>query len=144
MFNLMREAGIFLVFQGERFYHELQNSCDYDFCSEFNGLRGRDYLVETAIQNGRHDLAACDRYIYHVVQKFFDFDSEYQQVTESTKISEVINNSLFGSYGRLIFPVHTALINNILIDKSSPHAKILTLYDQQRGWRNGRRVRLRI
>ncbi|MBQ6910081.1 MAG: hypothetical protein IJQ29_08170 [Synergistaceae bacterium] len=61
------------------------------------------------IQDGRHDLTACEMYIYHGLQKFFGSSSHspsYQTVNESTKIKDVINNSLFGDYGRLIFPVN--------------------------------------
>lgn len=64
------------------------------------------------IQDGRHDLMACEMYIYHGLQKFFnsgsDYESQSQQVTESTKISDVINNPLFGNYGRFIFPLNSS------------------------------------
>ena len=65
------------------------------------------------IQDGKHDLMACEMYIYHGLQKFFKSDSDTnsetksEQVTESTKISDVINNPLFGDYGRLIFPLNS-------------------------------------
>lgn len=60
------------------------------------------------IQDGRHDLTACEIYIYHGLQKFFAASSLLQKVTETTKISDVINNPLFGNYGGLIFPLNSS------------------------------------
>lgn len=56
----------------------------------------------------RHDLTACEMYIYHGLQKFFAASSLLQKVTETTKISDVINNPLFGNYGGLIFPLNSS------------------------------------
>ena len=60
------------------------------------------------IQDGGHDLTVCEMYIYHGLQKFFAASSLLQKVTETTKISDVINNPLFGNYGGLIFPLNSS------------------------------------
>jgi len=76
-------------------------------------------LYYAIIQGGKHNLMACEMYIYHALQKFFPpsveqdkkkmkitKNTEVTEFTENTKISDVINNPLFGDYGRLIFPLN--------------------------------------
>ena len=71
------------------------------------------------IQDGRHDLTACEMYIYHGLQKFFAASPLLQKVTENTKISDVINNPLFGDYGRLIFPLNSSYYGGDTLGKLS-------------------------
>ena len=62
------------------------------------------------LQDGRHDPIACET-MYHALRVFFGKQSggtsTVNTVTESTKISEVINNPAFGDYGRFLFPLNT-------------------------------------
>ena len=59
---------------------------------------------------GYHDLDAVQEYLYNALPLFFRDESEVQKMetawyTEATPVSEVMNDSAFGDYGRLIFPV---------------------------------------
>lgn len=57
------------------------------------------------LQDGRHDLIACEAYMFHGLPEFFG-GKETAVITEDTRISDVINNPAFGDYGRLLFPVN--------------------------------------
>ena len=67
------------------------------------------------LQDGRHDLTACETYMYHALQVFFgkasggtsEVNTPAKKVTESTKISDVINDPVFGDYGMYIFPLNS-------------------------------------
>ncbi len=64
------------------------------------------------LQDGRHDLIACETYMYHALQVFFGGTQQnggtpaITRATTSTRITEVINHPAFGNYGRLLFPLN--------------------------------------
>jgi acetyl esterase/lipase len=59
-------------------------------------------------QGGRHDFNAVWEFVYNALPQFFP--SEQQDMNQTyyirqTRIGDVMNDAVFGSYGRLIFPV---------------------------------------
>ena len=58
------------------------------------------------IQDGRHDLIACEMYIYHALQTFFKSSEILPMATVNTEINDVINDPAFKGYGRFIFPLN--------------------------------------
>ena len=58
---------------------------------------------------GYHDFNAVQEYLYNALPLFFRSDDSAQENTSSytadTPISDVINDPVFGDWGRLIFPV---------------------------------------
>ena len=59
-------------------------------------------------QGGRHDFNAVWEFVYHALPQFFPSQEQNMNqtyYTRQTRISDVMNDAAFGSYGRLIFPV---------------------------------------
>ena len=73
------------------------------------------------IEGGRHDIDACERYLYHAVQNFFGNQGgvhlEYEPVTRSTLVRDVINEPAFEDYGRLLFPVDLSIPDNMTLEE---------------------------
>ena len=62
---------------------------------------------------GYHDFNAVQEYLYNALPLFFPVQQERipektEPFTKSTSISDVMNHSAFGNYGRLIFPVNSS------------------------------------
>lgn len=68
-----------------------------------------DNLHYAIIQGGRHDIDACERYLYHALQNFFGDQEgarmEFEPVTRATLVRDVMDDPVFGEAGRLLFPV---------------------------------------
>lgn len=66
------------------------------------------------LQDGQHDLTACETYMYHALQIFFgkasggasEVNTPSHTVTASTRISEVISKPALQNYGRFLFPLN--------------------------------------
>ena len=61
-------------------------------------------------EGGRHDFNAVWEFCYHALQFFFpptNTETMTNYYTRQTRISDVMNDPVFGDYGRLIFPVNT-------------------------------------
>lgn len=67
------------------------------------------------IEGGRHDMAACERYLYHALQDFFG-GRTFSPVTRTTSVQTVISDPVFGDYGRLIFPVDRPLRDSLTLE----------------------------
>ena len=110
----------FYIYQGigtnDPIWDQTNNQIQEMMKSNTFTLKNLHYAI---IQDGRHDLTACEMYIYHGLQKFFAASPLLQKVTENTKISDVINNPLFGDYGRLIFPLNSSYYGGDTLGKLS-------------------------
>ena len=61
-------------------------------------------------EGGRHDFNAVWEFCYHALQFFFpatNTETMTNYYTRQSRISDVMNDAVFGDYGRLIFPVNT-------------------------------------
>lgn len=61
-------------------------------------------------EGGRHDFNAVWEFCYHALQFFFPptkTEAMTNYYTRQTTINDVMNDTAFGDYGRLIFPVNT-------------------------------------
>lgn len=67
------------------------------------------------IEGGRHDMAACERYLYHALKDFFG-GRTFSPVTRTTAVQAVVNDPVFGDYGRLIFPVDRPLRDGLTLE----------------------------
>ena len=73
-----------------------------------------DHYVFYQKEGGYHDFNAVQEYLYNALPLFFPSDSaraEDDTYTTDTKIFDVINDPVFGDYGRLIFPVDKGYYN---------------------------------
>ena len=72
-----------------------------------------DNLHYAIIQGGRHDIDACERYLYHALQNFFGNQGgahvEFEPVTRDTPVRDVMEDPVFEGNGRLLFPVDSHL-----------------------------------
>ena len=72
-------------------------------------LFGADNLHYAIIQGGRHDIDACERYLYHALRNFFGNQEgvrlEFEPVTRDTLVRDVMDNPILEGHGRLLFPV---------------------------------------
>ena len=72
------------------------------------------------IQGGRHDIDACERYLYHALPNFFgkgeDAYPEFEPVTRDTLVQDVMDTPAFGDYGRLLFPVDRTIPNDMTLE----------------------------
>ena len=79
-----------------------------------------DNLHYAIIQGGRHDIDACERYLYHALQNFFGDQEgthvEFEPATRSTLVRDVTDNPAFGDYGRLLFPVDRTIPENMTLE----------------------------
>ncbi len=83
--------------------------------SQIQEMLGRDLFTAenlhyAIIEGGRHDIDACERYLYHALQRFFGNTEEgdhldFEPVTRSTLVRDVMDDPVFGEAGRLLFPV---------------------------------------
>lgn len=80
-------------------------------------MRNSEYFTEQTenadgnfvfrIKNGySHDGAATEAYTYNALSYLWKTASEAEPYTADTKIRDVINDPIFGDFGRLIFPVN--------------------------------------
>ena len=72
------------------------------------------------IQGGRHDIDACERYLYHALQNFFG-DQEgthlnFEPVTRDTLVRDVMDDPVFEDYGRLLFPVDRTIPQDMTLE----------------------------
>ena len=61
-------------------------------------------------EGGRHDFNAVWEFCYHALQFFFpptNTETMTNYYTRQTRINDVMNDAVFGDYGRLIFPMNT-------------------------------------
>ena len=73
------------------------------------------------IEGGRHDMSACERYLYYALQDFFGegtsgLDGGFSAVNRDTKVQDVIHASVFEDYGRLIFPVDRTISDDLTLE----------------------------
>lgn len=60
------------------------------------------------VKNGySHNGTAANEYTYNVLSYLWKTSSATEQYTADTRISDVINDPVFGDFGRLIFPVNS-------------------------------------
>ncbi len=65
-----------------------------------------DHYVFYQKEGGYHDFNAVQEYLYNALPLFFPSNSARAgDYTADTRISDVINDPVFGDYGRLLFPV---------------------------------------
>ena len=72
------------------------------------------------IEGGRHDVDACERYLYHALQNFFGNREgahlRFEPVTRDTLVRDVIDNPVFEDYGRLLFPVDLTIPRDMTLE----------------------------
>ena len=77
-------------------------------------------LHYAVIQGGRHDVDACERYLYHALQNFFGNQEgthvEFEPVTRSTLVRDVMDDPVFENYGRLLFPVDRTIPEDMTLE----------------------------
>ncbi len=77
-------------------------------------------LHYAVIQGGRHDVDACERYLYHALQNFFGNQEgarmEFEPVTRNTLVRDVMDDPVFEDYGRLLFPVDRAIPQDMTLE----------------------------
>ncbi len=79
-----------------------------------------------------HDWRASAEYAYNGMLWFWNHGSNKQsveKVTEDTLVRDVINNPVFGNYGRLLFPVHKNISDTLTLGNVGD---ILTWYHNVR------------
>ncbi|HIS51928.1 MAG TPA: esterase [Candidatus Onthomonas avicola] len=79
-----------------------------------------DNLHYAVIEGGRHDIDACERYLYHALQNFFGNQGDtrlgFSPVTRDTLIQNVMNNPVFGDDGHLLFPVDRTIPDDMTLE----------------------------
>ena len=79
-----------------------------------------DNLHYAIIQGGRHDIDACERYLYHALQTFFGDQvgahEEFEPATRGTLVRDVMNDPVFGDYGRLLLPVDRTIPEDMTLE----------------------------
>lgn len=79
-----------------------------------------DNLHYAIIEGGRHDIDACERYLYHSLQNFFGNREgthlEFESVTRDTLVRDVMNNPVFADHGRLLFPVDQTIPDGMTLE----------------------------
>ena len=100
------------------------------------------------IENGRHDIDACERYLYYGLQDFFgqtetsaenaeeevlgesdgeeEADAGFDPVNRDTKVLDVIHSPVFEEYGRLLFPTDRTISDDLTLENVE---SILTWYN---------------
>ena len=77
-------------------------------------------LHNAIIEGGRHDIDACERYLYHALQTFFGDQvgahEEFEPATRGTLVRDVMNDPVFGDYGRLLFPVDRTIPDDMTLE----------------------------
>ena len=73
------------------------------------------------IEGGRHDVDACEQYLYHALQRFFGNTEEgdhldFEPVTRDTLVRDVMDDPVFEDYGRLLFPVDLTIPQNMTLE----------------------------
>ena len=93
--------------------------------SQIQEMLTRDlFTLETLhyaiIQGGRHDIDACERYLYHALQNFFGTQEgthlNFESVTRDTLVRDVMDNPVFGDHGRLLFPVDRTIPDRMTLE----------------------------
>ena len=93
--------------------------------SQIQEMLGRDLFTAdnlhyAIIQGGRHDVDACERYLYHALQNFFGSEEgdhlEFEPVTRDTLVRDVMEDPVFGEAGRLLFPVDRSIPDNMTLE----------------------------
>ena len=93
--------------------------------SQIQEMLGRDLFTAenlhyAIIEGGRHDIDACERYLYHALQNFFGREEgahlEFEPVTRDTLVRDVRNNPVFADYGRLLFPVDRTIPDDMTLE----------------------------
>ncbi len=114
------DADDFYIYQGIGTDDPIWDQTD----SQIQEMLGRDLFTAqnlhyAIIEGGRHDIDACERYLYHALQQFFGDEGgtrlEFEPVTGETRVQDVISNPVFGDYGRLLFPVDRAISDNLTL-----------------------------
>ena len=100
------------------------------------------------IENGRHDIDACERYLYYGLQDFFgqtetsaenaeeevlgesdgeeEADDGFDPANRDTKVLDVIHSPVFEGYGRLLFPTDRTISDDLTLENVE---SILTWYN---------------
>ena len=72
------------------------------------------------IEGGRHDIDACERYLYHALQNFFGTQEgahlNFEPVTRDTLVRDVMDDPVFEDYGRLLFPVDLTIPQDMTLE----------------------------
>ena len=93
--------------------------------SQIQEMLGRELFIAdnlhyAIIEGGRHDIDACERYLYHALQRFFGSEGgarlEFEPVTRETPVQDVMDNPVFGDFGRLLFPVDRTIPDNMTLE----------------------------
>ena len=115
------DANDFYIYQGIGTDDPIWEQTD----SQIQEMLGRelftaDNLHYAIIEGGRHDIDACERYLYHALQRFFGSEGgarlEFEHVTRETPVQDVVNNPVFGDFGRLLFPVDRTIPDNMTLE----------------------------
>ena len=93
--------------------------------SQIQEMLGRELFIAdnlhyAIIEGGRHDIDACERYLYHALQRFFGSEGgarlEFEPVTRETPVQDVMDNPVFGDFGRLLFPVDRTIPDSMTLE----------------------------
>ena len=115
------DANDFYIYQGIGTDDPIWEQTD----SQIQEMLGRelftaDNLHYAIIEGGRHDIDACERYLYHALQRFFGSEGgarlEFEPVTRETPVQDVMDNPVFADYGRLLFPVDRTIPDNMTLE----------------------------
>ena len=115
------DANDFYIYQGIGTDDPIWEQTD----SQIQEMLGRelftaDNLHYAIIEGGRHDIDACERYLYHALQRFFGSEGgaslEFEPVTRETPVQDVMDNPVFGDFGRLLFPVDRTIPDNMTLE----------------------------
>lgn len=75
------------------------------------------------IEGGRHDIDACERYLYYGLRDFFGSETQkegetlaFEAVNRGTRVQDVISNPVFEGCGRLIFPVDRQISDDLTLE----------------------------
>lgn len=78
-------------------------------------------LHYAVIEGGRHDIDACERYLYHALQNFFGTQEgahlNFEPVTRDTLVRDVMDDPVFEDYGRLLFPVDLTIPEDMTLEE---------------------------
>ena len=65
-------------------------------------------------------IDACERYLYHALQTFFGDQvgahEEFEPATRGTLVRDVMNDPVFGDYGRLLLPVDRTIPEDMTLE----------------------------
>ena len=87
-------------------YRNFTNQMEGMFSQPNNNFVEGENVVFRVKEGYAHDGRAAMEYTYNGLRLFWNAENRTEGYTVDTKISDVINDPVFGNYGRLIFPAN--------------------------------------